>query len=227
MDPARLAFRPAEAPPPGGPRPGLHTLPGGRDGRPTLLYVPESAGAGARPAPLAVSLHGAGSTGERGLAILRDHADAAGLAVLAPSSRTATWDVIAGGFGPDVAAIDAALAAAATLIAVDPAHLLLAGFSDGASYALSLGLSNGDLFTHLLAFSPGFAAPARRQGSPRIFMTHGTEDRVLPIDRCSRRLAPRLRDGGYDVDYREFDGGHVVPGDLAAAAVGWALADRG
>ncbi len=30
------------------------------------------------------------------------------------------------------------------------------GFSDGASYALSLGVPNGDLFTHIVAFSPGF-----------------------------------------------------------------------
>jgi hypothetical protein len=25
---------------------------------------------------------------------------------------------------------------------------------------------------------------------------------VLPIDACSRRLAPKLREGGYDLDYR-------------------------
>ena len=33
------------------------------------------------------------------------------------------------------------------------------GFSDGASYALSLGAANGDLFTHIAAFSPGFMRP--------------------------------------------------------------------
>jgi phospholipase/carboxylesterase len=32
----------------------------------------------------------------------------------------------------------------------------LGGFSDGASYALSLDLTNGDLFASLIAFSPGF-----------------------------------------------------------------------
>jgi len=35
------------------------------------------------------------------------------------------------------------------------------------------------------------------------------------------RLVPALADTGYDVAYREFDGGHVVPPELAAAAVAW------
>ena len=220
MTPERLTFRLDGAPPPDEPVPGIHRLGLGAR-RPALLYVPASAGDG--PAPLAIALHGAGSDPEGGLSILRDHADAAGLVLLAPASRSATWDVIAGGYGPDVSLIDAAVAAAAAHCALDPDRVLLAGFSDGASYALSLGLSNGDRFSHLLAFSPGFAAPARPTGSPGVFMTHGTGDRVLPIDRCSRRLAPKLREAGYRVEYREFDGGHSVPADLAAAAVTWAL----
>jgi predicted esterase len=40
------------------------------------------------------------------------------------------------------------------------------GFSDGASYALSLGLANGDLFTHVLGFSPGFMRVPRHVGRP-------------------------------------------------------------
>jgi phospholipase/carboxylesterase len=88
-----------------------------------------------------------------------------------------------------------------------------------ASYGLSLGIANGDLFRHVLAWSPGFAALATRVGTPRVFVSHGTGDRVLPIDRCSRRLVPTLRDSGYDVDYREFSGGHEIPGDLLDAAL--------
>jgi len=129
--------------------------------------------------------------------------------------------VIVGGYGPDAAAIDGLLAAAFARVRVDPARLALGGFSDGASYALSLGLANGDLFTHLLAFSPGFLAPGDRHGRPAIFVSHGTEDPVLPIDRCSRRLVPALRRAGYAVDYREFAGGHAVPPPIAEAAVAW------
>lgn len=43
--------------------------------------------------------------------------------------------------------------------AVDTTRLGVGGFSDGASYALSLGLTNGDLFTHVIAFSPGALYP--------------------------------------------------------------------
>jgi phospholipase/carboxylesterase len=99
----------------------------------------------------------------------------------------------------------------------------VAGFSDGASYALSLGLGNGDLFTHVIAFAPGFMAPEAQVGSPRLFVTHGVGDRILPIDVCSRRLVPRLERAGYDLLYREFDGGHVVPPVLASEAMRWFL----
>jgi len=172
-------------------------------------------------APLVVLLHGARSTAQAGLAPLLALADAAGLVLLAPQSRGTTWDVIHGGFGPDVARLDALLAEVFAAVAIDPARVALSGFSDGASYALSLGLGNGDLFTHLVAFSPGFALPAGRVGRPRAFVSHGTEDRVLPVARCSRVIVPALRAAGLDVTYEEFAGGHVVPPALARRAVAW------
>ncbi len=101
---------------------------------------------------------------------------------------------------------------------VDPERIAIGGFSDGASYALSLGLINGELFSNILAFSPGFAAPAEITDSPRIFISHGTEDRVLPIERCSRRLVSTFQRTGFDLDYREFPGGHVVPTEMLDAA---------
>jgi phospholipase/carboxylesterase len=143
--------------------------------------------------------------------------------VLAPDSRASSWDFLRGGYGPDVAFIDRALDHVFDRCAIDPARIALAGFSDGASYALSLGLANGDLFTHLIAFSPGFAAPQTQVGAPRVFVSHGTGDPVLPIDRCSRRLVPVLRAGGYALEYTEFDGGHTVPRDLTRRAIEWLL----
>jgi phospholipase/carboxylesterase len=133
--------------------------------------------------------------------------------------------VILGGYGPDVAFVDRALAAAFARCAVDPARLAVAGFSDGASYALSLGITNGDLFGQVMAFSPGFAAPAGQHGRPRFFVSHGTGDEVLPIDRTSRQVVPRLERAGYDVTYREFDGPHTVPPEIAREAVDWFLAE--
>src|SRR5215207_7352610 len=177
------------------------------DGGPAegYLYVP----AGYRvedPAPLVLLLHGAGEDARDGLALLRGQADEAGLILLVPDSRGPTWDVVLGRgrYGSDVATIDRALEQTFSRYAVDPAHLAVGGYSDGASYALSLGIANGDLFTHVLAFSPGFMAPAERRGAPRICVSHGTQDGWIPTDRCSRRLVPQLQRAGYDVRYREF-----------------------
>jgi len=191
---------------------------GGR--RDTLLYVP-AAHDGGEPAPLALMLHGAGGDAGHGMSLLESFADRAGIILLAPASAEATWDLISERPGPDVGLVDRALAETFSRCHVDRARLAAGGFSDGASYALSLGLANGDLFTHVLAFSPGFMAPPARRGTPRLFVSHGTEDRVLPIDVCSRRVVPQARAAGYDVTYREFPGPHTVPPEVAADAVAW------
>jgi predicted esterase len=212
--PSRLRARPGA----GGnarARSGTHELPDD-----ALLRVPGAAARG-EPCPLLVLFHGAGSTPEAALPLAEAMRDDAGVIVLLPQSAGRTWDVIERGFGLDARRLDRALAAVFESCPVDPARIALGGFSDGASYALSLGLDNGELAGHLVAFSPGFSVPADPRGRPRIFVAHGVHDRVLPIERCSRRLVPRLRAAGYDVTYEEFDGGHEVPPALAHRALEW------
>lgn len=184
------------------------------------MYVPKAREL-APSVPLAVVLHGAGGQARDAVELLRPLADAAGMALLAPTSRQYTWDVIVGGYGPDVEAIDGVLEEAFSRCAADPTRLAVGGFSDGASYALSLGIDNGDLFTHVLAFSPGFMAPSARVGAPRFFVSHGTRDGVLPIHFCSRRVVPQLEQMGYGVTYREFEGGHTVPPEISLEAIEW------
>jgi phospholipase/carboxylesterase len=192
----------------------------GRDG---LLYVPKTYHPG-QQTPLILSLHGARGNEQRGIALLRDFADEYGMLVLAPASRGDSWDALLDTFGPDIDYIDRALARTFDLCAADPTRLAVGGFSDGASYALSIGLPNGDLFTHILAFSPGFAPPLVRRGAPKIYISHGTRDGVLPIDVCSRTIVPMVRDAGYDVTYHEFDGPHAVPPEIAREGLDWFLA---
>ena len=174
------------------------------------------------PLPLLVLFHGAGGSAQNILRRLGPAAAEAGAAVLAPDSRSTTWDAIRGGFGPDVAFIDRALLRVFDLVAVDPDRVSAAGFSDGATYALSIALINGDLFRCVVAFSPGFVVEGPTQGKPRLFISHGVADEILPIDRCSRTIVPRLRSRGYDVTYREFDGGHTVPADVSRVGLRWA-----
>ena len=194
-------------------------LPGGRR---AYLHVPVTALA-VEKAPLAVMLHGAGGRGDS-MRFAFAFAEKHGCVMLAPTAQGRTWDVILDDFGPDVTCVDDALAETFARIPIDPRRLMIGGFSDGASYALSLGTPNGDLFTHIVAFSPGFmtGAPGNR-GRPRVFVSHGTRDEVLPIDRTSRVLVPRLQSAGYDVTYREFDGAHTVPETIGRQAFSWFL----
>ena len=188
--------------------------------RPPLLHVPPGLAAGGA-APLVVALHGAGGTAEAGLGLLGGLADERGLVVLAPASRGSTWDAVTGRHGEDAALVDRALVEVFGTVPVDPQRVAVAGFSDGASYALGLGLANGDLFGRVVAFSPGFVPAGLRQGRPAVFVSHGDADDVLPVERTSRRIVPDLRDDGYDVTYREFPGGHTVPPEVARGAVQW------
>src|SRR5215212_12215195 len=154
---------------------GLHAPGSEADPADGYLYVP----AGYRketPSPLVLLLHGAGEDARDGLAQLRGQADEAGLILLALGSRGPTWDLIMGRGrnGPDIAAIDRALGHAFSSCAVDPARVGVSGYSDGASYALAVGLANGDLFSHVIAFTPGFLAPTDQRGAPRVFVSHGT-----------------------------------------------------
>jgi phospholipase/carboxylesterase len=142
---------------------------------------------------------------------------------VAPPSAEYTWDAILGRPQRDVDTLDHALKWAFDRFLVDPARIAVAGFSDGASYALGLGLANGDLFRSTVALSPGFAPHGPEVDRCRIFVSHGQQDTVLPIARCSRRLVPLLRQAGRSVEYLEFDDGHVIPPEVARRACDWML----
>jgi predicted esterase len=168
-------------------------------------------------------LHGAGGNAMQSISQLRGIADRSGVLLFAPKSLASSWNVLMQGFARDTRAIDEELRELFTRHAVDAAHVAVAGFSDGASFALSLGIANGGLFSDVLAFSPGYMAPEALRGKPRIFISHGILDPVLGIDACSRALVPRLRGLGYAVEYYEFDGGHEVPPAVVLLAVRWFL----
>ena len=194
-------------------------LGGVRDG---FLYVPTTYTPDTAM-PLFVALHGYGGGGHA-WASYHGRAEARGMILLAPDSRAATWDVALGGFGPDVAFLDEALQYTFERCRVDSTRILLGGFSDGASYALSLGVSNGDLFSHLIAYSPGFYLPSSPiVGVPRVFVSHGTEDQILPVTTTRDSIVPRLRVSGYDVVYEEFIGTHEVPPAITESALDWFL----
>jgi len=187
--------------------------------RDAILQLPASANQSS--VPLLVMLHGATQSAEDMFWYLGTTHEEANVAVLAPNSRDTTWDAVGGSFGHDVERLNRALERVFEIAAIDPERVAIGGFSDGASYALSLGMINGDLFRSVVAFSPGFVTSGSPHGKPRIFISHGTHDRILPIDRCGRRVAATLIARGYDVTFREFDGAHEIPTDIAREGLKW------
>jgi len=195
---------------------GLHST------RDAILKLPAKFSGG--PLPLIVILHGAGQSAEWMLGRVASQADEAGVAVLSPYSRDYSWDAVHGSFGPDVSFINRSLERVFDSVAIDPARIAIGGFSDGASYAISLGLINGDLFNRVIGFSPGFVINGSTNGNPAFFISHGTQDPILPIDRCSRRIVNELVQRGYSVTFREFEGKHEVPANTAKEAMEWLAA---
>ena len=59
------------------------------------------------------------------------------------------------------------------------------------------------------------------RGDPAVFNSHGTEDEILPINPCSRSIVKQLRRLEYTLIYDEFDGGHVIPPEVAKFALNW------
>jgi phospholipase/carboxylesterase len=216
---ARLQARPTE--PKQRAQPGRHSfgLGGTRDG---YLSVPPNYVPG-KSLPLIVMLHGA--RGPEGLEKFCEEAAKSGIAVAVPESRGRTWDRIKGSFGPDIAFLDRVLAYTFDRLNVDPHRLGIAGFSDGGSYALSVGLSNGDLFSHVIAYSPEFVSAPLRFGKPPVFIAHGIQDQVLSIN-FSEQMVRKLKESGYAVEYRPFSGNHMMRPDLVKESFRWFLGAR-
>jgi phospholipase/carboxylesterase len=187
---------------------------GDRDG---IVYVPPSAGPGA---PLMLLFHGFGGTGAREIAAVREPAERHGTVVVALDSRGQSWDIIVNGrFGADVEFVDQVMAVVPQRYDIDARRFAVSGISDGASYALCVGPRN-DCTT--IAFSPGFAFPGEGDARPRVFLSHGTHDPILPFE-SAQRIAGTFTRLGYPLTFHAFDGGHTVPPDVADAAFDWWL----
>lgn len=210
----------------------LPPLPAGRHDlgiaaeRDAVLVVPEGLAQGVAagaPVPLMVLFHGGGGSANKILPMMEAHAARHRFLLLVPQSAFPTWDIVIAGNGPDRERVEMALAAVATRFAVDPRRIAFAGHSDGGSYALSLGLTNGHFVTHVIASSAGFMSVHRQQGAPRVFISHGVHDEQIPIARSARVHAALLKDAGYDVTFMEYNGPHAWQPPVVALAVDFFL----
>jgi predicted esterase len=204
-------------------QPGLFPLPDD-----AVAYVPKSAGPNP---PLLVLLHGAGHRQAEMVQHFEPEADKRGIVLLAPDSRGVTWDKVldaeaplsvdspisnaqSHSFGrtPDANRVEKAITDLARILPVDRARTVLAGFSDGATFALAMGMSRDHAFAAVIAWSPGIAIrtenPARGR---RVFVSHGRQDPILKFEVTCGEIVPLLKSEGAEVTFVPFDGGHDAP----------------
>lgn len=172
-------------------------------------YLPESA-TDLATVPLLLFLHGSFRSVQGIRTAFAPMLEAAGVMMVAPLSRGDTWDAIHGSFGPDPLRIDHALYWAMSQVPIDPERTVISGVSDGASYSLGLGRANGDLFSKIIAFAPGYVMSVHSVGAPPIVVSHGTRDTALPFKFTEEIVVPTLRTLGYQVEFLVFDGEHGV-----------------
>lgn len=216
----RMSFTPAE--------PTKGRLPTGRNHlgiaaeRDAVLFVPSGLDEEA-PTSLFVMFHGAGGFPEKVLPFIEEHAQKHKFLVLAPHSLFPTWDIVIGGSGPDLQRLQLALTEVTSRYRIDPKRFAFAGHSDGASYALSIGVTNGDIASHVIAMSGGFMSIFVQEGVPKVFIAHGLADEQLPIETSGRANANALKAAGYDVEYVEFNGPHAIQPPIVSKAIDFFL----
>jgi phospholipase/carboxylesterase len=175
---------------------------------------------------LLILLHGAGQAPADMIDRLRPLADARGLVLVGVKSVGDTWDVTASiraaagplgmkvrakpRLGRDPARIGAALDSVRQRLPT-PLPVAIAGFSDGASEALSVGLADPRRYRAIIAMSPGLVLlPATGVRSQPIVITHGRSDGVLSFAVSKRDIAGLLERVGYRPTFIAFDGDHRI-----------------
>jgi phospholipase/carboxylesterase len=86
-----------------------------------------------------------------------------------------------------------------------------------------MGLTNGDVASHVIGLSAGFMNTFTQAGTPQVFLAHGRADKQLPIETSAHPHAKRLLDSGYDLTLQPFDGDHVIVPWVVARAVDFFL----
>jgi phospholipase/carboxylesterase len=187
------------------------SVPYSSSGQEAFMYVPAGYKATV-PTAFMLVFHPENTTAFAGISLFQAHADAANIVLLSVDSYGTTWDYfINENYGLDVQFTNAALQAAFKVVNVDSARVAVAGFSDGGTYALTVGRTNGDMFSHVLAFSPSVMLPYTTKGSPKFFISQGLNDTIDDPTNSGRFITSKLTAAGYMVDYVEFNGAHEIP----------------
>ena len=124
-------------------------------------------------------------------------------------------------------ALAATIAGVADEAGVDPAHVVVLGYSQGAAAALALAFAVGGLragaavvgIAGWLADLPGLRWDLARRHT-RELLVHGSDDDVVPVV-AGRSAARALRRHDVDVTFVERPGGHALTTDLLEPVRTW------
>lgn len=96
---------------------------------------------------------------------------------------------------------------------IPASHIVLAGFSQGGSLAMTTGLAHDEPLAGLIGLScwvpKAFVTPAPVQLSTPVFLAHGSMDPVVPVA-YGRASRDALQQAGVAVTYREYAMAHQV-----------------
>ena len=177
-----------------------------RGSRRAVLLTPEPIDL-SRRYPLVTVLHGAGRREEMLVKAYRGEPGTRDALFLIPRSHHPTWDLIAADDRPDLDFLEWAYDLIYRRYPVDPDRQGLIGYSDGASYALSVGLSNPGIFRAVMGWAAGFlvldeAAASEEHPKPSVLLEYGTHDQLFPFERVALPMRERLEQMGYAVTFR-------------------------
>jgi phospholipase/carboxylesterase len=110
---------------------------------------------------------------------------------------------------------------------LDPARLVLMGFSQGAAMSHTLVLTSTQPELAGLASLAGFIPdlpeliePANRLTGLPLFIAHGSRDEIVPLERA-RQTRDRYQSLGAEVTYREHSTGHKIHTEAMKALKKW------
>ena len=109
---------------------------------------------------------------------------------------------------------------------LNPSGIVIAGFSQGASMALAMGLARPDAFLGVAVLS-GLCGEELMPSNPEsvrglpVFMSHGCQDEIISIEQV-RAAKPLLDAYPVDLTYREYETmGHTIDGNCLADLKTW------
>jgi phospholipase/carboxylesterase len=197
-----------------------------RESRRAVLLTPEEIDP-ERLYPLITVLHGAGRREEMLIEAYQAEPATRDALFLIPRSQHQTWDLLAAGDRPDLDFLEWAYDLIYRRYPVDPDRQALIGYSDGASYALSVGLSNPGIFRAVMGWAAGFVvfdptSFSPQDPKPSVLLEYGTQDQLFPFERVAIPMREKLERMGYTVNFRVDEGGrHWPSGDFQPEALDW------